>query len=89
MSRQTNKGEWALVRRADLPKPSPKELEALRRHWVGALVRFYIGSDQWRRGKVYEITKAGEVKIAVLHDGAWVHGRTIRFEYISRVLRLA
>lgn len=87
MSKQ-KKSEWVLVRCADLPVPSPEELEALRRSWVGALVWFFIGSGEWRPGKVYEITKGGEVKIAVWRDGAWVHGRVIRFEYIPRVLRL-
>ena len=89
MGKQKEKGQWVLVKCADLPKPSLQELEVLRRQWVGTLVQFYIGSDTWRRGKVYEITKGGEVKIAVWRDGAWVHGRVIRFEYIPRVLRLA
>ncbi len=89
MSIHKEKSQWVLVKCADLPKPSAQELEALRHQWVGALVRFSVGADQWRRGKVYEITKAGDVKIAVWRDGAWVHQRAIRFEYIPRVLRLA
>lgn len=89
MSEQKNKGAWVLVKYADLPKPSPKELEVLRHQWVDALVWFYTSSGQWRKGRVYRITRGGEVKIAVLRDGAWVHNRTIRFEYIPRVLRLA
>lgn len=88
MSEQKKQGEWVLVRCADLPKPSPDELEALRRRWVGALVWFFVGSGQWQPGKVYDITRSGEVKIAVWRGGAWMHSRVIRFEYIHRVLCL-
>jgi hypothetical protein len=88
LSEQKQKSPWILVACVDLPVLSPDELAALQSRWVGAFVRFSIGSGQWRRGKVYEITKAGEVKLAVWRDGAWVHDRVIRFEYIPRVLQL-
>jgi hypothetical protein len=80
---------WQLVHVNDLPIPSYEELQAARRRWVEKQVWFYIGSDQWRRGMVYSITKRGEVKIAVCYGGSWVHGRVIRLEYVPRVLRLA
>lgn len=89
MSEQENRRKWVLVKCADLPKPSTEELEVLRRRWVNALVWFYTGSDRWQSGKVYEITQAGEVKIAVRHSDAWIPRKVIRFEYIPRVLRLA
>jgi len=88
MSEQKNKRQWILAKCADLPVPSSEELAVLRCRWVDALVWFSAGSDQWRRGKVYEITKKGEVKIAVWRGDAWVHSRVIRFEYIHRVLRI-
>ncbi|HEU5374692.1 MAG TPA: hypothetical protein VFV38_04565 [Ktedonobacteraceae bacterium] len=87
MSGQAKKSSWVLVKCSDLPVLSSQELEALRSRWVGALVLFLVGEGQWRRGKVYEITKSGEVRIAVQRSGTWVHGRVIRFEYIPRVLR--
>ncbi len=89
MSKQAKKqtSDWVLVKVSDLPVPSEQELQALRREWVDRLVWFFVGDDKWRPGKVYQITKRGEVKIAVLRDGEWRHSRVIRFEYIPRVLR--
>jgi hypothetical protein len=81
--------DWKLVHVADFPVPSPAELEAARKQWVDRLVWFYVGDDRWCKGKVYAITKSGEVKIAVLRGDTWVHRRVIRLEYVPRVLRLA
>ena len=81
--------EWQLVHVKDHPIPSQEELQAARRRWVDKQVWFYVSPDKWRRGLVYEITKRGEVKIAVRYYGSWVHGRVIRLEYVPRVLRLA
>jgi hypothetical protein len=78
-----------LVHVDDLPVPSAELLEVLRCGWVGADVWFLVAPGRWRHGKVYEITKRGEVKIAVKRGDAWVHDRMIGFEYIPRVLRLA
>ncbi len=80
--------QWKLVKVSDLPVPSREELEEAREMWGDKRVSFYVGSDWWREGKVYEITWRGEVKIAVWCDGEWVHGRVIRLEYVPRVLRL-
>jgi hypothetical protein len=80
---------WQLVHVNNLPIPSQEELQAARRRWVDKQVWFSVGSDQWRCGMVYSITKRGEVKIAVWRGGSWVHSRVIRLECISRVLRLA
>ena len=89
MSKQAKKkaSDWVLVKVTDLPVPSEQELAALRQAWLDRLVWFFVGDDKWRPGKVYQITKRGEVKIAVLRDGAWRHGRVIWFHYVSRVLR--
>jgi hypothetical protein len=87
--RGEKKSEWVLVHVDDLPVPSPELLEVLQCTWVGADVLFLVAPGQWHRGKVYEITKRGEVKIAVKRGGAWVHNRMICFEYIPHVLRLA
>jgi|SRR6266487_1824893 len=83
------KSEWVLVHVNDLPVPSAELLEMLRCSWVGVEVLFLVAPGRWRRGKVYEITRRGEVKIAVRRGGTWVHNRMIGFEYIPRVLRLA
>jgi hypothetical protein len=80
---------WQLVHVNDLPVPSQEELQTAQRRWVDKQVWFYIGSDRWRRGMVYSITKRGEVKIAVWRGTSWVHGCTKRLEYAPRVLRLA
>ena len=87
--RGKNKSAWVLVHVDDLPVPSPEVLEVLRCGWVGVEVLFLVAPGRWHRGKVYEITKRGEVKIAVKRGDTWVHGRVICFEYIPRVLRLA
>ncbi len=84
-----NKSDWVLVHVNDLPVPSWEELQAARCRWVKKWVWFFVGSDRWRLGMVYEITKRGEVKIAVRCGDAWVHGSTKRLEYAPRVLRLA
>jgi hypothetical protein len=87
--RGKNKSAWVLVHVDDLPVPSPEVLEVLRCGWVGVDVLFLVAPGCWHRGKVYEITTRGEVKIAVKRGDTWVHGRAICFEYIPRVLRLA
>jgi hypothetical protein len=89
MSKQAKKkmSDWVLVKASDLPVPSEQELEALRQEWLDRLVWFFVGDDKWRPGKVYAITKRGEVKIAVWRDEQWRHGRVICFEYIPRVLQ--
>jgi len=89
MSKQAGKktSDWVLVKASDLPVPSTQELAALRREWLDKLVWFYVGDGNRRPGKVYAITKWGEVKIEVLRDGEWRHSRVIWFDYVSRVLR--
>jgi hypothetical protein len=87
--RQKGASAWQLVHVDDLPIPSQEELWAARRYWVNRRVLFSVGSGQWSDGMVYAITEEGEVKIAVWCGGAWVHGRVVRLEYASRVLRLA
>ncbi len=82
------KSDWVLVRIDDLPVPTQAELEEARQRWVDRLVWFSVGSDWWRQGKVYAITRGGDVKIAVQRGDFWVHGRVIRLEYVGRVLRL-
>ena len=79
---------WRLERVDDLPVPTQAELEQARQQWVDRLVWFSVGSDRWRQGKVYAITRRGDVKIAVQRGDSWVHGRVIRLEYVPRVLRL-
>ena len=89
MKEQKNtQSKWRLVRRDDLPIPSSGEVEQARQRWGGRFVWFALGSGRWRQGKVYAITRRGEVKIAVQLGDSWVHGRVIRLEYVARVLRL-
>ena len=87
--RGKNKSAWVLVHVDDLPVPSAEVLEVLRCGWVGVEVLFLAAPGRWRRGKVYEITVRGEVKIAVKRGDTWVYHRMIGFQYIPRVLRLA
>ena len=90
MKEQNSKqSKWRLVRRDELPMPSSDEVEQARQRWEGRLVWFALGAGKWRQGKVYAITRRGEVKIAVQRGDSWVHARVIRLEYVPRVLRLA